>query len=1544
MNKNIIIIVSLILIILIILFLINNNFKETFICINPTKIETDKICDSSFKMINNKNFLNNNTTNGYIKINYKDKFGSDGTLYYKCVDNWDGTLKDFNKVQPKELNKNQFYDKLKQDNPEYNFNNLELYKCNKTCPFGKGIKDNSNICKDCDIDEYNMGDSYKCKKYNNNCPEFGYLKSTDKKTGIINCNPCYPGTYSDIENANNCKLSKPGYYVNKYGQSIEKPCELGTYSNTLSSKSCTPAEKGYYIDLTGQTTAKPCEFGTYSNTLGSKSCTPAEKGYYIDLTGQTTAKPCELGTYSNTIGNITCSPAEKGYYIDDIGQITAKPCSIDKTTNAYGSKSINSCVPILRANTQWIYDIPGIYQWTCPSGVKKISVVAVGGGGGGGCGNEWGSSGGGGGGLIWVNNINVKQDSVYTIEVGAGGLGGQTPTNLSINGQNGGDTIFIDDSNNQQLFIAKGGIGGIGGQESSEGGEGGDIFINIDGTPYYHGGKGGKGGKNNGSYCGGGGGAGGYVGEGGDGANGIRTYSGNHYVGRSGETSGLSGGGGGAIFDTSGNAAPGGGVGIYGRGNNGKGGDGDGNSTNMAGSETRPKIFWEATGAQGAANGFVLAAGKSGSDGIDPINDFSIIWNGGGKGGNSTAGEYGGGGGGYIKKQYGYSNGAKGALRIIHNPEALFPSTKVSSSNYDITYYNENKVNNRDIVYHVPGTYEWTCPSDITKISLVMIGGGGSGGIAIQNYDISGGSGGGGGGLLWANNVSVVPGKVYTIMVGAGGLADINGDGYNGGDTKFIDNGNGTELLIANGGKSGDKASMRTRTFSDGSIVYFKGGGAGSDKIINIPGHTDYGGGKGGDGGESNSHSGATPGTGGGAGGYTGKGGNGMSRYTNASSEAGQGGGGGGGGHMQSYEGPGGGGVDIYGEGTSGRGYKDWNPNYSGNPTYHNNYEVTNGQGGSGGENSNNEHGGLYGGGGGGGLLRGDKKTTPGSGANGVLRIIYNKISSFPTTYISKSHYNTNFATRVYPPIRNFRYSTDLSYIGDTTGGSHTKNINYIYGSGNYTITSSSRYNNNKLLNPIECFNDNSRLGGLWKASNYINGTYSGSFNNKNGKLTSIGYVGDWIEIELPVQIKLSKIELKSRDDFDRRAPGDFRIYGSNDEINWEKLIDKSGTNKIVSSDYKNNIYKTTDIENNNNSYKYFILIVNKLVDEDDMLNLHKWYLYGTEVSKSDYNGTKLSGNTQWIYNKPGSYQWTCPPGVNKISVVAVGGGGGGNQQRGSGGGGGGLIWVNNINVVPGNNYTITVGTGGDGKHGQDGGDTKFINNGTESLIAHGGQGGKINDSDIRVEGGIGGQRIINIPGHTNYGGGNGGQGGEDASGGYCGGGGGAGGYRGNGGNGNNINPGNDGIGGGGGGGVVFDGTGNAAPGGGVGIYGQGDNGQGGLVSDGSMSSPYYTYTNQEKYDVAKGKSGSGGIEAVNDPEGSLTLYRWGQWKKFGGNSTAGKYGGGGGGITGTDRGYSNGGNGALRIIYRPDGKGQFPSTKVSNSDYIETHINNILQ
>ena len=56
-------------------------------------------------------------------------------------------------------------------------------------------------------------------------------------------------------------------------------------------------------------------------------------------------------------------------------------------------------------------------------------------------------------------------------------------------------------------------------------------------------------------------------------------------------------------------------------------------------------------------------------------------------------------------------------------------------------------------------------------------------------------------------------------------------------------------------------------------------------------------------------------------------------------------------------------------------------------------------------------------------------------------------------------------------------------------------------------------------------------------------------------------------------------------------------------------------------------------------------------------------------------------------YTTPGTYSWTAPTGVTKVSVVVIGGGA-------SGGGGGGLAWRNCICVTPGSSYTVVVGAG----------------------------------------------------------------------------------------------------------------------------------------------------------------------------------------------------------------------------------------------------------
>ena len=277
-----------------------------------------------------------------------------------------------------------------------------------------------------------------------------------------------------------------------------------------------------------------------------------------------------------------------------------------------------------------------------------------------------------------------------------------------------------------------------------------------------------------------------------------------------------------------------------------------------------------------------------------------------------------------------------------------------------------------------------------------------------------------------------------------------------------------------------------------------------------------------------------------------------------------------------------------------------------------------------------------------------------------------------------------------------------------------------------------------------------------------------------------------------------------------------------------------------------------------------------------------------------------VSGNQEQIYTHElttqQTYSWTAPAGVTSVSVVAVGGGGGGHQpvggqhQYGIGGGGGGLGYKNNISVTAGQSYTVKVG--GRGNRGPtpgsdptstspNKGDSYFID--ASTVRGGGGEGGNTTN-----RGGNGGD-------YTGDGGGSGGRGGDSVTaGGGKGGGGGAGGYAGNGGNG--INPGNNGqpgtSGQGGGGGGSF------AGGGGVGLLGQGANGA---------------------YNWDGGKGGSGG-------ENGGTYAVGNDYGRGGG----GDYGGGGGCVDNASSQGSQGGAGAVRIVWNTAGNARsFPSTNV---------------
>ncbi len=253
--------------------------------------------------------------------------------------------------------------------------------------------------------------------------------------------------------------------------------------------------------------------------------------------------------------------------------------------------------------------------------------------------------------------------------------------------------------------------------------------------------------------------------------------------------------------------------------------------------------------------------------------------------------------------------------------------------------------------YITAGTYSWVAPACVTRVSVVAVGGGGNGNISGN------GAGGGGGALAYKNNITVVSGSSYTVVVG------------NSGQSSCFTASFGT--ATAGGGGQGGAYNSGTSGAAGVRSGVTDGGGNGGIGPIQSGGQSRNGGG-------------------GGAAGYSGNGGTGGAYFGGGNAYAGNPPASGSGGAAGGGEQGAGGGVGILGKGSCGAvstavvcgliGYGQG------------------GGGGSGGANGNNGVsggsgiGGLYGGGGAGGLSNA-------SGGSGAVRIIWpGTTRSFPST------------------------------------------------------------------------------------------------------------------------------------------------------------------------------------------------------------------------------------------------------------------------------------------------------------------------------------------------------------------------------------------------------------------------------------------------------------------------------------------------------------------------------------------------------------------
>ncbi len=194
---------------------------------------------------------------------------------------------------------------------------------------------------------------------------------------------------------------------------------------------------------------------------------------------------------------------------------------------------------------------------------------------------------------------------------------------------------------------------------------------------------------------------------------------------------------------------------------------------------------------------------------------------------------------------------------------AFTASYAISSSNALTASYISLDVSGLPIQFvsdlTMAGTYLWTVPSGVTKLSVICVGAGGGGGSNGYNNG-SGAGGGGSGGMAVSPVFTVVPGTVYTIVVGASvaqtdgvdsSFSPISTTGKDGPITSIIGYG-GKAGVSAQGGAGGNSGSYNTITGFDGQKgdTGAGGGGVGGTSSFNLlsPGSTYGNGGLGGHG------------------------------------------------------------------------------------------------------------------------------------------------------------------------------------------------------------------------------------------------------------------------------------------------------------------------------------------------------------------------------------------------------------------------------------------------------------------------------------------------------------------------------------------------------------------------------------------------------------------------------------------------------------------------------------------------------------------------
>jgi hypothetical protein len=183
----------------------------------------------------------------------------------------------------------------------------------------------------------------------------------------------------------------------------------------------------------------------------------------------------------------------------------------------------------------------------------------------------------------------------------------------------------------------------------------------------------------------------------------------------------------------------------------------------------------------------------------------------------------------------------------------------------------------------------------------------------------------------------------------------------------------------------------------------------------------------------------------------------------------------------------------------------------------------------------------------------------------------------------------------LYPP-------TDMS-AGTTT-------MTSSYGSGIYIATASTSFSGSESA--YAAFDIS--INNIWTTSP-LNG-YSSSTGVYNGSTTttidSVGYLGDWIQLQLQYTIQLTRYSIFPRNGNTNRAPYIFYIAGSNNGTTWTMIDQQTDISGYTNSGK----FFTVNSNILHNGFTYYRMVVNQNnIGSNGLTSVGYWGLYGSEIN-----------------------------------------------------------------------------------------------------------------------------------------------------------------------------------------------------------------------------------------------------------------------------------------------------------------------------------------